>query len=199
MSANDNHLVSTEIAEKIYNKTKNLQLSVEVKNDTIYYVSVKNNSEKTIELLTQDNQIFIIQEAIDESGKWKPIEYWQYSTCGNSYNSIEILPKNKILTETTRYDGDFKTKIRFKLLHKNKEFYSNEVEAKISLQQFKIPEKLDHHLYRSAKRWDKNNAENIIFLKPKAIKIHAKAEKKYLEDMAKKRKNNLKKQITSSS
>ncbi len=198
MSSNHNHLVSTEISEKAFDKNKNLSLIVEVKNDTLYYVSVKNNSEKVIELSVQDDQIFIIQEAIDATGKWKPIEFWQYSTCGNSYHSIEILPKNKIVTETVRYNGDFKTRIRFKLLHKDKEFFSNEVEARIDVEQFKIPEQLNHHLYKSARRWDKINAENIIFLKPKAIKIHAKGEKRYLKEMAKKRKNSLKKQVISS-
>src|SRR5690606_3360227 len=60
-------------------------------------VFITNNSKDTIFLDYQDLNAFIIQEAMDENGNWKPIEYWQYSWCGNSYDATGLLPNQFIV------------------------------------------------------------------------------------------------------
>src|SRR5690606_25952649 len=88
-------------------------------------VFITNNSKDTIFLDYQDLNAFIIQEAMDENGNWKPIEYWQYSWCGNSYDATGLLPNQFIVIKINKYSGNFETLLRVKLLNAKKVYYSN--------------------------------------------------------------------------
>ena len=44
----------------------------------------------------QDGTVRMIQEAKDSSGEWKPIEFWQNTSCGNSYYRLKIDSKKYI-------------------------------------------------------------------------------------------------------
>ena len=67
---------------------------------------------------------------------WKAIEYFVHSTCGNSYAEIE-LPNGFCLDGLiAKYIGDFKTKLRVKLLFNGQITYSNIYDGKINKSQF---------------------------------------------------------------
>ena len=83
-----------------------------------------------------DGRLICIQEAQDEQGEWKPIEYFQFSGCGNSYG-LDILPSNHyLLFGVNRYNGNFRTKIRVKLCTNGKLILSNEFIGTINKGQF---------------------------------------------------------------
>jgi hypothetical protein len=99
-------------------------------------VYITNPSLKTIRVEVQDWRLMIIQEAIDKSGKWKPIEYWEYAGCGNSYGGIALKPNHFIMTKVIKYSGNFKTKLRLKFLNDSIVYYSTPFLGYINLSQF---------------------------------------------------------------
>ncbi|MCH2045621.1 MAG: hypothetical protein MK212_16010 [Saprospiraceae bacterium] len=110
--------------------------------DSLDYVFINlcNRSEDTLKIPTQDYYLFIIQEAQDSNKNWKPIEYWQYSDCGNSYITLEIPANSYVFTKRKRYTkGDYKTKIRLKLLLQDSVIYSEPYIGSINYKQFLIP------------------------------------------------------------
>lgn len=99
-------------------------------------VFIINPSSEKVRVEGQDGRLMLIQEALDKSGKWKPIEYWEYSGCGNSYGGIALKPNYFILTKIVKYSGNFKTKIRLKFLNDSIVYYSKPFTASINLSQF---------------------------------------------------------------
>ena len=101
MISNKNHHNSEfEANEKLkiefdnVNKTNSeFKVIAKLKNESKISVFIQNISSDSISVLLQDSGFYIIQEAKIKNGKWKPIEYWQYSDCGNSFSSIKIGPK----------------------------------------------------------------------------------------------------------
>jgi hypothetical protein len=100
-------------------------------------VWIVNNSKNPITIQMQDWSYVCILEALNSSGQWHAIEYWQFSNCGNSYHYKKFLPKsaNSFITSLPS-KGDYKTKLRYKLLGKDKFYYSNEFQGKINHCQF---------------------------------------------------------------
>jgi hypothetical protein len=91
-----------------------------------FTVWIVNNSKDTIKIPAQDGSIMAIKEAKDKKGKWRPIEYWAYSGCGVSYQDVLIAPGKSVQFPANSSKGDFTTKVRFKIIGKNKFMYSNE-------------------------------------------------------------------------
>ncbi len=111
-----------------------------------YPVFIINKSKNTILLTFEDISGFkIIQEALDSSGNWRPIQYWHWNWCGNAYMCLSLQPNHYALTRTTKFTGKYKTKLRLKLRYFNRSFYSNEFDGTINYSQFKFPEKLDYY------------------------------------------------------
>ena len=101
---------------------------------------IYNSSDSIIKIDTQEGWLFIIQEALDLDGKWKPIEYHDYeAVCGNSYGTQFLIPGFSIITKIYVYNGDFQTKLRVKLMTNNQVYYSNEFIGSINRGQFIIP------------------------------------------------------------
>jgi hypothetical protein len=106
-----------------------------------------NYTNASIKFQTQAGQMFIIQEARDSTGEWKPIEYWAYSACGNSYLgfSFKLPPGHFIKLSERKYDGEFSTFLRFKLRYFKKGYStplylcSEPFEGKVNKEQFKTP------------------------------------------------------------
>jgi len=122
--------------EKI-TKPNNINVYIEQKDEDIFSIFIKNSSNENFILVPQDNSLYLIQEAIDENGKWKPIEFWGFSTCGNSYDRKINFNSNQIIKlDSPKYKGDFSTKIRFKLRLNNKIYYSNPLPSKINISKF---------------------------------------------------------------
>jgi len=100
-------------------------------------VWIINNSQDTISIQMQDGSYICVLQAKTKSGKWQPIQYWRFSSCGNSYYYKYFPPKtaNSFITKIPT-KGDYKTKLRYKLLGANKFYYSNEFEGKINYCEF---------------------------------------------------------------
>ena len=101
-----------------------------------------NATKEKVAFPAQDSRLYIIQEAKDENGEWRPIEYLPSSWCGNSYHQVFLEPNKYWSFTAPRYGGSFKTKLRFKLEGDNP-IYSNEFEGSINKEQFSI--KQGHH------------------------------------------------------
>lgn len=131
---NAGFVTNSELKKEFENKGKTsveFRLIAKSKDDGKISVFVQNNTADTILLSHQDYNIYMLQEAMDKNGLWKPIEYWESSDCGNSFGQIKIEPKGIIETKTIEYQGVFKTKIRFKLSENDKVFYSNSLNGTI--------------------------------------------------------------------
>ena len=103
-------------------------------------VTIINSTKETTWLVQQDFQILMIQEAKDIHDKWKPIEYWNFSNCGNSYGRITLKSNEIAIFKILKYSGDFKTEIRLKIRNGNQTYYSKPFKGSVNLKQFEIPE-----------------------------------------------------------
>jgi len=125
-------------------------------------VIICNTGIEKILLEQQDEKLTMIQEAKDELGNWRPIEYWIFPRCGNSRSSIELLPNDLILTRIIRYKGDFETDIRLKLRSNLHVYYSNSYRGTIHKSQFNLPERLQRN-YSEDGKIDKHTSD-MFFL-----------------------------------
>ncbi len=98
-------------------------------------VYIVNKSKHSVRVEEQDGRLMIIQEALDKSGQWKPIEFWQFSGCGNSYGGVALRPEYYIMTKVYKYKGDFETKLRLKMLNDTVVYYSQPFIGSINLTQ----------------------------------------------------------------
>ncbi len=184
-----NEDLKTEFNENENSKSK-IQIIAKITNDSIISIYLKNNTKDTLTLSKQDWHLYLIQEAKNKNGKWKPIEYWSYSWCGNSYLSEKITSQKIIKTETEKYNGTFETEIRFKFLIDNKIYYSNQLKCKIDITQFDIPEELTKHsTYNNVLRAsNKELAEKVMFLEPNSMKEFSEKHEIWLKKITEKNK-----------
>lgn len=166
-------------------------LYLEKTSDGLYSIYFLNNTSDTLKISKQDEQLYLIQEAQDQNGHWKPIEYWKYSWCANSFLSVTLEPGGVLKTNSKVYKGNFETQIRFKLLNGNTQYYSNVLTSAVTSSQFEIPENLTDNL--SHKRIETRAGfeilKKIIFLEPHALEELREQESAYLEKMIKSREN----------
>ncbi|WP_430908365.1 hypothetical protein [Maribacter sp. 2-571] len=179
------------ISEK--SKTENeINLILEKTNDSLYAIYVHNKTTDSLKISSQNRHLFLIQEAKNQNGEWKPIEYWKYSRCENSYLSDKLEPNGILKTESKVYNGNFDTQIRFKLLNDNNVYYSNSTTGSVNLTQFDIPNDVTE--YRTYKRIETLGSAEILkkvmFLEPNGLKEFIEKEDVYLKKMAELRKNN---------
>jgi hypothetical protein len=172
------------------NTKERIQIIAKKTNDTLLAIYLKNKTKDSLDLYLQDSSLFLIQEAKNKEGKWKPIEYWRYATCGNSYLSQTIASEDIIKTNTKNYTGEFETEIRFKLLFENKLYYTNTLKDKIDLSLFQVSENAkNHYMYRNAMRSTGSKlAEKVLFLEPNALVQLSKKDKKWMKKVLKRRK-----------
>lgn len=111
-------------------------------------VFIFNPNPLPIEIETQGNGLIMIQEAKDQKGKWKPIEYYIFSFCGNSYSSFLIASQKFALAKIHRYSGSMKTELRLKIRTGEKTYYSDPFPGEIDPGQLVllVNEILDHSL-----------------------------------------------------
>src|SRR5699024_2896653 len=119
-------------------------------------------------------------------GKWKPIEYWPATGCGNSYVYYQIPPSSTLKTQSKVYQGDFKTNIRFKVNINDKVYYTNSLTGYINPNQFQIPEKIrgQELLIRIG---GKDLLKKAIFLKEGSKREISEKYKQYMEEMMRKK------------
>ncbi len=99
-----------------------------------------NGTEATVAFNACDSRLYIVQEAKDESGKWKAIEYLPGSWCGNSYHRALLASGEYWAFPVPRYDGAFPTQLRFRLTSDAGKtlLVSNEFKGKINPVQFSV-------------------------------------------------------------
>jgi hypothetical protein len=106
-------------------------------------VFIFNKTDSIIPLELKEGWIFMIQEAKNRKGEWKPIEYYEpYTYCGNSFGSEKLIPNHYAISKIYKYEGTFNTKLRLKLMTNNRIYYSNEFKGSINHNQFELPKKL---------------------------------------------------------
>jgi len=100
-------------------------------------VWIVNNTDDTVSVQMQYGSYICIMQALSKSGQWLPVQYWRFSRCGNSYYDKPFPPKtaNSFITHLPK-NGDYETKLRFKLLGTDRFYYSNEFYGKINSCQF---------------------------------------------------------------
>ncbi|MBI3236066.1 MAG: hypothetical protein HYZ42_18860 [Bacteroidetes bacterium] len=127
--------------EKIKQERKSYLMKADslhkVNNQGLQQVWIINNTRDTVTLQMQDGYFICVLQAKTKSGQWYPIQYWRFSTCGNSYYFKHFPPKtaNSFVTKIPNA-GDYKTKLRYKLLGSDKYYYSNEFVGKINYCEF---------------------------------------------------------------
>ncbi|MBD0400080.1 hypothetical protein [Flammeovirga sp. EKP202] len=117
-----------------------------------YRVWVANLSDSIKYILTQDGDIMAIQEALTPEGKWKPIEYWAHSWCGNSIKPNPLSGLTYTYFTMPIYKGEYKTKIRLKVNNEEEILYSNVIEGTINLKQFQEPSEFVLPRYNARKK-----------------------------------------------
>ncbi|RPD91807.1 hypothetical protein EGM88_14060 [Aureibaculum marinum] len=126
-----------------------------------YPVFIRNPSKDTIHIDNQDGALFLIQEAKNKMGEWKPIEYWIYSTCGNSYAYTSLGPDDILILKKVKYKGTFETEMRLKLRTNNKLVYSKPFKGLINIEQFEL-ENVDGFTKRRLKNRDEDYIDHIF-------------------------------------
>lgn len=101
-----------------------------------------NDTDKWVGIDCEDGQPKFIQEALNQQGVWLPIEYWVYSTCSFSFNACVLRPKEYAYYKIHKYNGDFYTKMRVKIIIKGKLLYSKVFMGMINEEQFEKPPKV---------------------------------------------------------
>ncbi|MEW5677241.1 hypothetical protein ABGT15_13080, partial [Flavobacterium enshiense] len=162
----DREFISKDLSQVENDSSQKILIFIQQSANSDYEIFLKNNSIDTLSILLQDESIKIIQEAKDQKGNWKPIEYWKSAWCGNSYYTEKIAPYVTIKSISKSYSGNFTTLIRFKLLHNNKNYFSNEIAGNVNLSQFKLTEKmkLDSGITGEAFRIKESTMMKYIFL-----------------------------------
>lgn len=105
---------------------------------------ILNNTDSTTLVPIEDNQLVLVQEAMDIKGNWKPIEYFVHSECGNSYSAFRIPPKYSFETMIASYCGEYKTTLRVRISLNHNMYLSEEFEGYVNLDQFITSSKVLH-------------------------------------------------------
>ncbi|CAM1341675.1 hypothetical protein [Tenacibaculum amylolyticum] len=108
------------------------------------YIYNESNRNQSLNKPVNGGDLFLITEAKNEKGEWKPIEYFEQFTflCGTGHQDYLLKSKQFIVAGVKKYSGSFKTKLRLKLNSFGKVFYSNTFEGSINKKQFETTELL---------------------------------------------------------
>jgi len=140
----DAHLKTTIPAAKMTHSAIDIKQSITL--------VLANTTSKSHVFEVSDSRLYIVQEALDPQGQWRPIESLSKSTCGNSYYQISLESGEFWSFQPNRYTGTYKTKLRFRLIenlegtirtHEEKKpsminHFSNEFDGSINLEQFNV-------------------------------------------------------------
>ena len=99
-------------------------------------VYIYNSTDSTQAIENQDGRLILVQEALTKDNKWKAIEYFEYSGCGNSYGIIPLPSHSLLMFGINKYSGNYKTKLRVRLKSNGQMFLSNEFDGYINIGQF---------------------------------------------------------------
>jgi hypothetical protein len=97
-----------------------------------------NRTGKVASFAACDSRLYLVREAVDRIGKWRPAESLPEAICGNSFHRVSLASNQYWEFRAPVYDGPIKTKTRFRLDQSNdgRLIYSNEFEGKVAAAQF---------------------------------------------------------------
>jgi len=102
-------------------------------------VVLVNQTKDFLAFPASDSRLSIVQEAQDEEGAWRAIEYLPSSWCGNSRHRVFLEPNYFWEFAAPRYQGTFKTKLRFSMkLVDGSQIHSNFFDGSVNTEQFTI-------------------------------------------------------------
>ncbi|MEA3207831.1 MAG: hypothetical protein QOE70_888 [Chthoniobacter sp.] len=104
----------------------------------LFPLYISNGTKEAISLPSCDTWLYLVEEAKDADGKWRPIDPRPSSSCGNSYYNVTLPAESAWRLICFKHSGDFRTKLRFRLDGKTP-IYSNEFEGTIDRDQFNLP------------------------------------------------------------
>ncbi len=99
-------------------------------------VFVVNETNETKLFLGKVGSMFAIQEALDSSRQWRPIESNAFEFCGNAYWGLKVHPKEFVLFVMPKYSGDFETLLRVRLKIGDNIYVSQPYKGTINPNQF---------------------------------------------------------------
>jgi|GEM_PF-2151342 len=109
-------------------------------NSAFFPVFLVNENNTIHALQGKDSRVFAIQEALDSSGTWRPIEMQAWGFCANGFWVRKIKPKHFAVFLLPKYTGDFTTQLRVRLRNGAQTLISQPYPGSISYQQFYLPE-----------------------------------------------------------
>lgn len=134
-------LTTKQKSDKVIEKRKNYLIQADsahiLNNQGQQQVWIINNSKHTVTIQMQDWSFMCVLQAKTPKGQWYPIEYWSFSSCGNSYYLKSFPPQtaSSFITKLPK-EGDYQTKFRYKLLGEDTFYYSNEFDGRMHYCEF---------------------------------------------------------------
>ena len=91
-----------------------------------------------------EGDVYIILEAMDKIGNWRPIEFWEQRqfVCGTEHRNYHLQAEIFLIGAFKRYRGNYRTKMRLKLNNYGEVMYSNVFEDTSNYNQFDTTEVL---------------------------------------------------------
>lgn len=99
-----------------------------------YKLYIGNNLGRIVGFSASDSRLSLVAEVYYQN-KWQPIEYLSSSWCGNSYHTVYLKNKEYWDFSIVKYEGQNKTKLRYKLSTEDGMVYSNEINASFNRSQ----------------------------------------------------------------
>lgn len=88
-----------------------------------------------------DSCLYLVQEALDDKGRWREIEETPDAICGNSFHRVFIKANEYWEFKARTYTGSIKTKVRFRLdpggENPGQPIFSNEFAGHVAPAQFR--------------------------------------------------------------
>ena len=117
---------------------------VDFRNRKAIVIRLINRTEKTMTFSACDSRLYVVQEALNNQGQWKPLERFPNTFCGNSFHRVFLGSNEYWKLFAMNRSGRFKTKLRFRLEPGGEEgiaagggaLYSNEYEGSIDPSEF---------------------------------------------------------------
>lgn len=105
-----------------------------------YPVYIWNPTDKTTSIPVEGVTTEMIQEAKDENGNWRPIEFRVSGFCGNGKWNYILKPNYYVVTSVYKYSGEFQTDLRIKFRRGTHVYYSDSFRGAINMKQFQTRE-----------------------------------------------------------
>ncbi len=103
-----------------------------------YPVFLYNETTRPKVLWGKDSRVFALQEAVDSSGQWRPIEGAPNFSDGFGQWGEVIRPGQFVVFGMTKYAGNYQTALRIRLINGSTAYVSQPVRAYINYDQFRL-------------------------------------------------------------